>query len=238
MSQTQSLPTQHQPQPQTEAPKKKPKTHLNQTVEDSSELAYGQSVIVTARWILVIAGLFLILWNPDELGNLRVQVITVIVLALMNFYLQAQILTGKKTLTPVVYAASIVDFIVITVLIGLNGGFTSNTYVFYFPAIMAISVAFETAVTVGFVGSAAGIYGLISLATGAMTDDNLPALIARILMMTAIAFCGSLYWHIERNRRQAAQQAHEQLLAEVQRGQSPKINIAPLEETHEFAKQS
>lgn len=235
MSQTQSLPTQHPPHPQTEAPKKKPKPHLTQTVNDSSELAYGQSVIVTARWILVIAGLFLVLWNPDKLGNLRIQVITIIVLALMNFYLQAQILTGKKTLTPVVYAASIVDFVVITLLVILNGGFESNTYVFYFPAIMAISVAFETAVTVGFVGSAAGIYGLISLTTGAMTDDNLPALIARILMMTAIAFCGSLYWHIERNRRQAAQQAHDKLLAEVQRGQSHKINTS-LEEPHEFAK--
>jgi len=237
MSQAQTIPTQQKPQQQSEAPqKKKPKQHLNQQISESSELAYGQSVIVTARWILVVAGLFLILWNPDELGNLRIQVITVIVLALMNFYLQAQILSGKKTLTPVVYAASIVDFVVITLLVLLNGGFESNTYVFYFPAIMAISVAFETAVTVGFVGSAAGIYGLISLTTGAMTDDNLPALIARILMMAAIAFCGSLYWHIERNRRQEAQQAHDQLLAEVQRGQSHKINLAALEETHEFAK--
>ena len=237
MSQTQSFPTQNKPQRESEAPqKKKPKQDFKQLVMESSELAYGQSVIVTARWILVITGLFLILWNPDELGNLRIQVITVIVLALMNFYLQAQILTGKKTLTPVVYAASAVDFIVITLLVLLSGGFDSNTYIFYFPAIMAISVAFETAITVGFVGSAAGIYGLICLGTGAITDDNLPALIARILMMTAIAFCGSLYWHIERNRRQAAQTAHEQLLAEVQRGQSHKINIDTLEDDHAHAK--
>lgn len=239
MSQTQTYPTQDKPQSQSEAPKKKkPTQQFKHHVTDSSELAYGQSVIVIARWILVITGLFLILWNPDPISNLRIQVITVLVLALMNFYLQAQILTGKKTFTPVIYTASVVDFIVITLLVLLSGGFDSNTYIFYFPAIMAISVAFETAITIGFVGSAAGIYGVICLGSGAITDDNLPALIARILMMAAIAFCGSLYWHIEHNRRLTAETAHEQLLAEVQRRQPHQTNIAPSEDDHAHTKQS
>ncbi len=232
MSQTHAVPSQTPPKSETSS-KKPPKQQSKQHISEDSELAYGQSVIVTARWILVVTGLFLIFWNPDPLSNLRIQVVIVIVLALMNFYLQAQILTGKKTLTPVVYAASAVDFIVITLLVMLNSGFDSNTYIFFFPAILAISVAFETAVTIGFVGSAAGIYTLICLATGAMTDDNLPALIARVLMMTAIAFCGSLYWHIERNRRQAAREAHEQLLAEVQRGHAEtSLNTLEVEHAH------
>ena len=235
MSQTRTVPSQNPPQPEVEN-KKKPKSQFKQHVSDDSELAYGQSVIVTARWILVVTGLFLIFWNPDPLSNLRIQVVIVIALALMNFYLQAQILTGKKTLTPVVYASSAVDFLVITLLVMLNGGFDSNTYIFFFPAILAISVAFETAITIGFVGSAAGIYTLICLATGAMAGDNLPALIARVLMMAAIAYCGSLYWHIERNRRQAALEAHEQLVAEVQRGHSLETNLNSLEVEHAHSK--
>ncbi|MCP4357117.1 MAG: hypothetical protein GY796_03750 [Chloroflexi bacterium] len=205
---------------------KKPKPPFGKYFRESSELAYGQSVIVAARWILVVTGLFLILWNPDPLNNLRIQVMTIIMLALMNFYLQTQILMGQKALAPVVYAASIVDFVVITLLIWLNGGFASNTYVFYFPAILAISVAFETAVTIGFVGSAASLYFLLCLGTGAVMADNFPALLSRILMMVAIAFCSNLYWHIERNRRSTAQKAHERLLAEIRRGHihAPKTN--------------
>lgn len=233
MSQTQSYPTPNLPQPTSESTRnKKPKSKFDGLVADASELAYGQTVIVTARWILVVTGLFLILWNPDPLFNLRFQVLTIIMLALMNFYLQAQILTGRKTLTPVVYAASVVDFLVITLLIWLNGGFESNTYVFYFPAILAISVAFDSAITIGFVGSAASLYFLLCLATGAITTDNLPVLIARVLMMIAIAFCGNLYWRIERNRREAAQKAHESLLAEVRRRQSVHSPMTTEEANH------
>lgn len=228
MSQLQQpYPTEKKPQREPEAFKKRPKAQFYTRVMESSELAFGQSVIVSARWILVITGLFLILWNPEPLNDLRIQIVAVILLALMNFYLQAQILMGQKTLTPVVYAASVVDFLVITLLVLLNGGFDSNTYVFYFPAILAISVAFETAVTIGFVGSAASLYFLLCLGTGAAAADNFPTLIARILMMAAIAFCGNLFWHIEHNRRQAAAQAHERLLAEVRREQAP----APQKET-------
>ena len=188
--------------------------------EEESELTFGQPVIVIARWILVVAGLFLIIWNPDHIGNLRIQVMTIFVLAMMNFFLQAQMLMGRKTITSVVYFASLVDFVVITVLIGLNGGFTSNSYVFYFPAILAISVAFETTITVGYVGTASFVYFFLSLTGGGFSSDDLPTLIARLLMMIAVAFCGNLYWHIERNRRQATRQAHQQLLAELRRGKT------------------
>jgi hypothetical protein len=182
---------------------------------------------------LVVTGLFLILWNPEPLNDLRIQVITIILLALMNFYLQAQILMGQKALAPVVYVASVVDFLVITLLVLLNGGFASNTYVFYFPAILAISVAFETAVTIGLVGSVTAFYLLLCLGTGATTADNFPTLVARLLMMVAIAFCGNLFWHIERKRRQAAVQAHERLLAEVRRPQAAApTNVALQEANH------
>lgn len=199
---------------------KRPEPQIHKVPSGSSELAYGQSVIVTARWILVVTGLFLIMWNPDPLNNLRIQVLIVIILALMNFYLQAQILTRQKTLAPVVYLASVVDFIVITMLVWLNGGFDSNTYIFYFPAILAISVAFETAVTISFVGSAGAIYFLLCLGTGWVDPDLFPVVFARVLMMVAIAFCGNLYWHLERKRRIAAQTAHEQLLHEIRRESS------------------
>ena len=219
MSQIQSYPTQKEPRSENEGVRRK-SPQPNNPWQESPELAYGQSVIVVARWILVVTGLFLVIWNPDPLGNLRIQVMTIFVLALMNFYLQAQILMRRKTIAPIVYAASVVDFIVITILIGLNGGFDSNTYVFYFPAILAISVAFETTMAYGFIGIFSSLYFLICLGTGGFEAENFPILIARIVMMVAIAFCGNLFWHIEQNRRDAARKAHQQLLAEVRRGKA------------------
>ena len=208
MSQIQPYSTQKEPRSETQAKK---------TISESSELAHGQSVIVVARWILVVTGLFLIIWNPDQLDNLRMQVMTILVLALMNFFLQAQILMGRKTIAPVVYFASMVDFLVITLLVWLTGGFESNTYIFYFPAILAIAVAFDTTLTYGYVSAFAGIYALLCLVTGGADSADFPILVSRILMMVAIAFCGNLYWHIERNRREAAQKAHNRLIAEVRR---------------------
>lgn len=217
MSQLQTYPNKKEP-PSQEVLQKRKEPKIVESRRASPELAHGQAVIVFARWILVVAGLFLIVWNPDPLNNLRIQVMTIMVLALMNFFLQAHILMGRQTITLAVYFASVVDFVVITVLIALNGGFTSNSYVFYFPAILAISVAFDTPIIVGYVGSVSFIYFFISLVGGPFNSDDLPVLIARILMMIAVAFCGNLYWHIEQRRREATRQAHEQLVAEVRRG--------------------
>ena len=40
----------------------------------SSEMALGQMVIVVARWLLVLVGLLVAVWNPDPLPQLRVQI--------------------------------------------------------------------------------------------------------------------------------------------------------------------
>lgn len=224
MSQTHSIPSDEATVPKRPLGNKNQVPRLKREVDTSSELAYGQSVIVIARWILVVAGLCLILWNPNALSSLRIEVGVVILLALMNFYLQAQILMGRKMLHSVVIAASVVDFLVITALVWLGNGFESNTFVFYFPALLAIAVAFETGLTVTFVGIVVTLYGLICLGTGAMVDDNFSILIIRAIMLVGVAFCGNLFWHIEQDRRNAATQAHQALLAEIERSKSSQLD--------------
>ena len=111
--------------------------------QDPEDLMYGQSVIVSARWILVVSGLFLALWNPGPMSELRVQILFILLLAVANFYLQAQLLMQKPANSGVVYFASAADLAVISVMVILGGGFESNVYVFYFPALLALSVAFS-----------------------------------------------------------------------------------------------
>lgn len=104
------------------------------------DLALGQSVIVAARWLLVAAGMALALIAPASPELLRAQVAFVLLLAVCNFGLQAQILRRQPTLAAIVYAARAADIAIITGLIAVNGGFASGLYVFYFPA---MAVAFS-----------------------------------------------------------------------------------------------
>lgn len=45
------------------------------SLESERDLADGQYVIVTARWILVTAGLLLALWLPGSLAELRLRIL-------------------------------------------------------------------------------------------------------------------------------------------------------------------
>lgn len=168
--------------------------------EISIDLVNGQGVIIMARWILVTSGLLLALWNPMQMDDLRVQIVLILGLAVGNFFLHAQMVSGKAINPAIVYAASAADMVVITGLIISQGGFDSTLFVFYFPAILAMSVTFHPSITAVFAGTAITAYALISLATLGNVDEV--ALITRLIMMTAVAVCGGLYWHIEQQRRQ------------------------------------
>ena len=104
----------------------------------SEDLAHGQIVIVTARWILVLAGLLLALWNPEAVGELRIQIIVILALAIANFYLQAQLLMRRPVIDQIVYAASAADLIVITILIITAGGFESGLVAHYFGPVVSV----------------------------------------------------------------------------------------------------
>ena len=42
-----------------------------QRPDSDRELAHGEGVIIAARWILVVAGLLLALWNPPGSSSCR-----------------------------------------------------------------------------------------------------------------------------------------------------------------------
>ena len=181
--------------------------------EESQDLAYGQHVIIAARWILVATGLMLALWSPLDIVDLRVQIVVILGLAAANFYLHTQVLMRRPLLTSLVYAASAVDLVAITMIILSQDGAASQLYVFYFPAILAFSVAFRPQVTLAYAGAAIAAYGLIYFATG--TFDNPEVIVVRLLMLAAVAVCGTVYWSNERKRRHATQEVGDQLRAQV-----------------------
>src|SRR5216683_1320111 len=77
--------------------------------ENTEDLSYGQIVLVSARWILVVVGLILTLWDPAPISTLRIQLLVIFLVAAANFYLHAQALMKRPVPSQVIYAASAVD---------------------------------------------------------------------------------------------------------------------------------
>lgn len=190
----------------------------------SEDLASGQAVLVWARWILIGTGLLLSFWSPKDLGTLQVQLAAIIALAFGNFYLHVQLLRGHPALDTVVYAASLADIGVVTALVLVQGGYPSPVFIFYFAAMVGISVAFPTWLTAAYTTLVVGMYGIICLATAPPADD--PAVFTRLLMIAAIAVCGNLFARSESKRRADAIRIHNELLDEVEQRSGGKEDVA------------
>src|SRR5204863_9622773 len=109
--------------------------------------AYGQAVLVWRRWRLIGTGLLLSFCSPNDLLTLQIQLAAIIALAFGTFYLHVQLLRGQAALDNVVYGASLADIAVVTALVLVQGGYPSPVFIFYFAAIVGISVAFPTPIT-------------------------------------------------------------------------------------------
>ncbi len=185
--------------------------------ENLENLTHGQIVLVTARWILIASSLLFVLWEPDPIGTLRIQILLLLGLAIANFYLHGQVLM-KRTVQPwIVYAASICDLIVVSAVVAVEDSFASNTFVFFFPAIVVYSVVFESMLTAAFTGAACLAYALECMFTGSywLALDRMQVLFTRIVMMIAVAVVANLFARIERTRREEAQIARQELLDEL-----------------------
>ncbi|MFN2205895.1 MAG: hypothetical protein ACK2UT_08275 [Candidatus Promineifilaceae bacterium] len=179
---------------------------------EKEDLAYGQPVIVTVRWIMIVSALILAIWNVDSMADLRLQIIAILLLAVTNFYLQAQLLMKRPLSSSIVYAASAVDIAMISILVLFQGGYSSSIYVFYLPAIAAFAVAFPRGLTLLYTTIVILLYGLVCLGTG---YDHTDVIVSRLLMIVAVAYCGSLYLQLEHRRRTEAQEREEAFIDNI-----------------------
>jgi hypothetical protein len=169
--------------------------------EAQADLDHGQVVIVTARWLLIVVGLFLLVLKPtSSVEELRVQIALLLLLGLVNFVLLARLLRRRPVQPFVAYTASALDLVVVTILVLLQGG-DSPTFVLYFPALVALSVAFEPIVMLEYAVATAGVYGVIAFNRLPAGIEKGPIVLTRVLMLAAVAFCGGVYWFVEHDRR-------------------------------------
>ena len=176
--------------------------NLDRVIND--DIKAGLPVIIYARWVLVVAALGLTLWNSDSFVEAQVSVLIILVLAVGNFFLQVEVSRKRPVQTWIVYAASAVDIGAISGVLALTNTFPSSTFVFYMPALLALSVTFSTFNTAKYTVGALVAYALLSIApindmgggTVAATD-----LLIHALVLVAVPFCGNVYWRLEKKRR-------------------------------------
>jgi hypothetical protein len=175
--------------------------------EARADLDHGQVVIIMARWLLIVVGLFLLILKPtSHLAELRLQIALILLLGLVNFLLHAQMLKRRPMPVGVAYAASALDLVVVTMLVLSQGG-DSPIFVLYFPALVALSVAFEPLVTIAYAFATAGVYGMIAAIEMPVGIEAAPIVLTRVLMLAAVAFCGGVYWYVEHDRRRRVERS-------------------------------
>lgn len=170
----------------------------------NDDIKAGLPVIIYARWVLVIAGLGLTLWNSADFVQAQVSVLIILVLAVGNFFLQVEVNRERPIKKWIAYGASAVDIGAITGVLLLTNTFPSSTYVFFMPALLALSVTFSTVNTAKYTAGALIGYGLISIAPiNDMGGGSVEAtsLLIHMLILLSVPFCGNVFWRLERTRR-------------------------------------
>ena len=67
-------------------------TFLNKPLDD---LLHGHSVIIAARWMLVAAALMLVLYRPQSVTDVTIGVLSILGIAIINFWLHTRPLTNR-----------------------------------------------------------------------------------------------------------------------------------------------
>jgi hypothetical protein len=186
--------------------------------EDSDDLRFGHIVIVTARWLLVVAGFAFLLYRPASVTEVAAGTVGVLAIAAANFWLHMQILLKRPVEPGWVHWACAADVLVISLLVALQGGLESKAFVFYYPAVLCFALVLPAAVTFGLTAAVLGAYGIICLTAGdspLQAEGSETILISRLLTLLAVAVVANRYREVEshrRGQRGAAQRAlHDEL---------------------------
>ena len=175
--------------------------------EFRQDLTDGQTVIITARWILILSAWVLVLWQPGQIpiGQLQLQIVLLMAYTIGNFFMTIQWMKQSEAMPAMVYGSMIADLSLVTILVLGLGGYDSQLYVFYFPALFALAVTFPKPVAVTYALVAMSAYGFIALAdasgVGGLSTAEGQTIVIRLIIMAGVAFCAGLYRSLEADRR-------------------------------------
>ncbi|HEV2140671.1 MAG TPA: hypothetical protein VGT01_05715 [Candidatus Dormibacteraeota bacterium] len=173
---------------------------------EQEDLFFGQSVILWARWSVIVAGIVLVLWTSTNVALLTQTMPFFLVLMAVNFFLHGRYVMGSPLNRTAVTVASAVDLILITAIIVLwpgTHGLHNQFFVLYFPVVFAFALVFTRKIEAAYTVLAIALYVGACLLTGTVpfdlgSDDKV--LVMRVIVIAAMGFLGNYYFRIQRDR--------------------------------------
>ena len=180
---------------------------------EEEDVFFGQTVIMWARWSVIVAGIALVLWTSTNVALLTQTMPFFLVLMAVNFFLHGRFVMGSPLNRTVVTVASVIDIILITAIVVLwpgSHGLNNQFFVLYIPVVFAFALVFTRKVEVAYTVFAIVAYTGACILTGTVpfdlgSDDKV--LVMRIIVIAAMGFLGNYYFRIQRDRLARASKA-------------------------------
>ena len=171
---------------------------------EQEDLFFGQTVLLWARWSVIVAGTVLVLWTSTDVALLTRTMPFFLVLMAVNFFLHGRYVMGSPLNRTAVTVASVVDLILITAIIVLwpgQHGLQNQFFVLYFPVVFAFALVFTRKIEAGYTTLAIVAYGAACFGSGTVRDEgDLKVLVMRLIVIAALGFLGNFYFRIQRDR--------------------------------------
>jgi hypothetical protein len=175
--------------------------------EAAEDVFFGQVVMIWARWFLIAAGAVFFLWTAHGSTQLALGVLPIAGLMAMNFYLHGRYFLERPSNLLQITTASVLDLALISAIVvlwhnghGVQSGFQSPFFIFYYPVLLSFAFVLPRRVTVTYTGATVAIYAAVCLpGLGSLADAKV--LVLRLVTMAAMGGLGTFYWRIQRDRR-------------------------------------
>ena len=170
------------------------------------DVFFGQTVILWARWSVIVAGIVLVLWTSTTISHLTQTVPFFLALMAMNFFLHGRYVMGSPLNRVAVMVASFVDLVLITAIVALwpgSHGLNNQFFVLYFPVVFAFALVFTRRIEATYTVLAMLAYIAACVFTGTVPFDlSYPdkVLVMRLIVIAAMGFLGNYYFRIQRDR--------------------------------------
>ena len=173
---------------------------------EEEDVFFGQTVIMWARWSVIVAGIALVLWTSTNVALLTQTMPFFLVLMAVNFFLHGRFVMGSPLNRTVVTVASVIDIVLITAIVVLwpgSHGLNNQFYVLYMPVVFAFALVFTRKIEVAYTVFAIVAYADACILTGTVPFDlgnEDKILVMRLIVIAAMGFLGNYYFRIQRDR--------------------------------------
>jgi hypothetical protein len=170
------------------------------------DVFFGQTVILWARWSVIVAGIVLVLWTSTTITHLTQTVPFFLALMAMNFFLHGRYVMGSPLNRTAVMVASFVDLVLITAIVALwpgSHGLNNQFFVLYFPVVFSFALVFTRRIEVAYTVLAMLAYVAACVFTATVPFDlgvGDKTLVMRLVVIAAMGFLGNYYFRIQRDR--------------------------------------